>query len=158
MSVKTNKMPKTDLELEILTQYKKKVIAFKPPPNLIGLTAEQLMRTKNILSSSQSTESDTHDGESLWRKWGDIRRIVVSQITEEYLKQLARSGFSPEETLKNTRKALFESQEDRLQESSKSRGGYKKKQYHVDWYPLEWEIFMLYGMVSARPEKVFYIE
>ena len=148
MCVKTNEMPRKEIELEILAQYKKKLLAFKPPPNLIGLTSEQLLRTKNILSLSHSSVSDTHDGESLWHKWGDIKRIVVGQITEAFVKQLARSGFSPDITLQNTRKAPFDSQEDRLQKSSKSKDGYKKKQYHVGihwsgkyscsmvWFPL----------------------
>jgi hypothetical protein len=44
--------------------------------------------------------------------------------------------------------------------NSKKKGGYQQKQFstNLDWYPLEWEIFLQYGMCSDQPERVFFFE
>jgi hypothetical protein len=32
------------------------------------------------------------------------------------------------------------------------------KDFTADWYPQEWEVFLLYGVASEKPDKAFYIE
>ena len=41
---------------------------------------------------------DEHDGISLWRKYADIKRYVINQITPFYVKCLGKDGLIPSRT------------------------------------------------------------
>jgi hypothetical protein len=65
---------------------------------------------------------DEHTGMSLWRKYADIKKYIVNQITPFYFKchgkdGLLPSGISKEEVLLKTRQLLFKSE----QETAKSK-------------------------------------
>ena len=54
---------------------------------------------------------DYHDGESVWREFGEIKRVVVNDFTELYMKDLPGgqlpSRKSKEEIIEKTGKEVF---------------------------------------------------
>ena len=62
-----------------------------------------MLKSKGF-SSSLTKEEDLHSGESLWRKFRDIKSFVVNEISHAYSKCMPPpSGVSIEEVLIKTR-------------------------------------------------------
>jgi hypothetical protein len=106
---------------------------------------------------------DEHTGISLWRKYADIKKYVTNSITPFYFKCLGKDGLIPsgkskEEILYKTRELLFKSEQEAAKSRSKNPRGYVVKEFSPDWYPTEWEVFLLYGAASEKPDKAFYME
>ena len=104
---------------------------------------------------------DEHTGISLWRKYADIKKYVTNTITPFYFlgkDGLIPSGKSKEEILLKTRELLFMSEQDAAKNCSKNPRGYVVKEFSPDWYPTEWEVFLMYGAASEKSDKAFYIE
>jgi hypothetical protein len=70
------------------------------------------------------------------------------------------SGKNLDDMLLRTRELSFMRDEEAKEKKSKKKGGYKKEEFskHADWHPLEWEIFIQYGLCSEKPEKAFFTE
>ena len=106
---------------------------------------------------------DENNGISLWRKYADTKKYVTNSITPFYFKCLGKddmipSGKSKEEILLKTRELLFKSEQDAAKNRSKNLRGYVVKEFSPDWYPTEWEVFLMYGAALEKPDKDFYIE
>ena len=77
---------------------------------------------------------DEHDGIDLWRKYADMKRYVINQITPRYNKCLGKDGLIPpgkskEEVLLMTRELLFKSEQDTVKTKSKN-----PRDFTPDWY------------------------
>ena len=75
------------------------------------------MRTKNFAVSIEKLEScDLHTGASLWRKYKEIRLVLLNEYTPLLLKRLPNghppSGKSFGEVLQTVSKVLYEKSED----------------------------------------------
>ena len=53
------------------------------------------------------------------------------------------------------RKELFDNAEAKTARESKSKTGYTKKIFSILWYPVEWEVFMIYGIGSQIAADAF---
>jgi hypothetical protein len=162
MSISSAEMSITDIQKAMLDQFKAHVIAYKLPPNLTGLDKDRFFRTAKHVNDEMATAGDSrHTGVTLWRKFADIKKVISTVFTPIYAKILGKdglpSGKSMAEILLKTRVAIFDYIEDTAMRASKSQKRVKKP-FHDSWYPLEWDIFITYGMPSNNPEKVFFAE
>ena len=100
-----------------------------------------------------------HTGSSIWRKYNEIRRYVINDISFAYSRKMPGgqppSGKSYEEILTQVRKELFDQSEQRSVRDSKAVKGYTPKEFNNTWYPVEWEVFMIYGIGSKNPQEAF---
>ena len=121
-------------------------------PELQGISWEILLRSKNYVVKACKVD-DYHDGESIWWKFGEIKRVVVNDFTELYMKNLPGgqlpSGKSKEEIIDKTRKHVFLRQE--LARNPKS-----SKTCPPKWCPKEWKVFLIFGAASSEPVPLFY--
>ena len=119
-----------------------------------------LKRTKNhLIDKAKVQASDMHTGASVWRKYNEIRRVVINEISYVYSRNLPGgqppSGKSYDEILLQVRKELFDNAEAKTVRESKSKTGYTKKVFSILWYPIEWEVFMIYGIGSQNAADAF---
>ena len=63
-----------------------------------------------------------------------------------------------DEVLLKTRQILFEEGQQAAAAKSKNPKGYISREFTSTWFPLEWEVFMLYGAPSEKPERAFFYE
>jgi hypothetical protein len=102
-----------------------------------------LFRTKSFLQSS-CTPCDLHTGESIWRKFKDIRRYMANEMGPAYSKRIPGgqipSGKSMEEMLSLVRKDLWEPSESTTTSKSKQAKPANERSFVATWYPVE-----LYG-------------
>jgi hypothetical protein len=151
-----------NLHKNIYIEFKEAINAFQLPENLKGLDKNILFRSRNFPSKPDVIKpDDLRTGMSLWRKWGEIKRVVVNEFSP-LLAGLMKNGDLPSgksmaELLKNVRKMLFEASEERALKNSKSSKGYAKKPFLETWFPPEWDVFTTYGTASSSPEGVFMI-
>ena len=116
------------------------------------------MRTKNFAVSIEKLEScDLHTGTSLWRKYKEIRLVLLNEYKPLLSKHLPNghppSGKSFGEVLQTVRKVLYEKSEDVAIKKSKAAGGHPRKPFSPSWYPAEWDVFTMYGAASQSPEE-----
>jgi hypothetical protein len=113
------------------------------------------MRTKNFLNAT-CKPTDMHTGESIWRKFKDIRRYIANDINPAYNQRLPGgqlpSGKSMEEILKLVRKDLWDQNEQGA--ASKNRE-HKVRKFDTTWYPVEWTAFLTYSLPSDNPADFF---
>lgn len=162
MSIPAYEMTLPQIHVRIMKQFHEHISSFIQPPSLRLVSKDKYFRTCKFMNDT-SLPDDEHDGISLWRKFADIKRYVINQITPIYLKCLGKDGLIPsgkskEEILLKTRQLLFQSEQDTAKSKSKNPRGYVMKDFTADWYPQEWEVFLLYGVASEKPDKAFYIE
>lgn len=145
-------MTKKQIENEIFDEFKSAVNALQLSPEIQGINREILLRSKNYVVKVCKVD-DYHDGESVWRKFGEIKRVVVNDFTELYMKNLPGgqlpSGKSKEEIVEKTRKDVFLRQE--LAKNPKST-----KTCPPNWSPIEWKVFLLFGAAANGPVSLFY--
>ena len=98
------------------------------------------MRTKNFAVSIEKLEScDLHTGTSLWRKYKEIRLVLLNEYKPLLSKHLPNghppSGKSFGEVLQTVRKVLYEKSEDVAIKKSKAAGGHPRRPFSPSWYP-----------------------
>ena len=100
-----------------------------------------------------------HTGVTVWRKYNEIRRFVINEISFIYSRKLPRgqppSGKIYDEILIQVREELFDNAEAKTARESKSKTGYTVKNFSILWYPVEWEVFMTYGIGSQNTQDAF---
>ena len=158
MSIPAYEMSPPQIHVRIMKQFHEHISSFIQPPSLRLIH----LRTCKFMNDTTSPD-DEHDGISLWRKYADIKRCVINQINPFYVKCLGKDGLIPcgkskEEILLKKRQLLFQSDEDTAKTKSKNPRVYVMKDFTKDWYPQEWEVFLLYGVASEKPDKPFYIK
>jgi hypothetical protein len=113
------------------------------------------MRTKNFLNPT-CKPTDMHTGESIWRKFKDIRRYIANEMNSAFSLRLPGgqlpSGKSMEETLQLVRKDLWDQNE---QISASKNKEHKIKKFDTTWYPVEWTAFLTYSLPSNNPADFF---
>jgi hypothetical protein len=79
-----------------------------------------------------------HTGESIWRKFKDIRRYIANQMNSAFSLRLPGgqlpSGKSMEETLQLVRKDLWDQNE---QIAAAKNKDHKIKKFDNTWYPVD---------------------
>ena len=103
-------MCKAHIENEVYIEFTQGVEKCKIPSNLQGINSALFLRSKNFLGRT-CLDSDLHTGDSLWRKYAEIKKIICNDFTDLYSKFLLGgqppSGLSMEDILEKTRVAVF---------------------------------------------------
>ena len=145
-------MSKEQIEREVFEEFKMAVETLGLPHELDGIDRKILLRSKNYIVKVCKID-DYHDGESIWRKFGEIKRVVVNDFTDLYMKNLPGgqlpSGKSKMEIIEKTRKDVFLRQE--LAKNPQST-----KTCPTTWFPKEWHVFLIFGAASDEPVPIFY--
>lgn len=162
MAVPSYEMSAEQIYDNMSTQYKCHVENYKLPQHLGNMPKERLFRTQKHLHKTVSNK-DMHTGMSLWRKFAQIKKYVINVITSLYVKNLGPDGLLPsgsnkDNVLFKTRQHLFEAEQLISKSKSKNPALYKMKEFDVQWYPVEWEVFVTFGRPSEKPEKAFFYE
>lgn len=167
LAVPTQEMPIEQLWEQILTQYKGHVAKFQFSGHLSGLKKEVMFRRTKHLNDEKDIVplEDIHNGMTLWRKYGEIKRYLQNTISSSWDSLMGPDGNIPsgknlDDMLLRTREISFMRDEESKEKRSKKKGGYSKEEFakHPNWHPLEWEIFLQYGLCSEKPEKAFFTE
>ena len=145
-----------NIEQQILAEYTEAVKAIFLPPAFLGYDRNGFMRTKNyFVDIGKLDPSDLHTGATLWRKYKEIRLILMNDFAPLLTKRLPGglppSGKSFAEVLTAVRKEVYEAYEDIAQKKSKAVNGYKRHAFVDTWFPPEWETFVTYGAASPQP-------
>ena len=145
-------MCKEEIEREIFQEFKLACAASCLSPPLEGIDRAVLLRSKNFVVKVCKPD-DYHDGESIWRKFGEIKRVIVNDFTELYVKNLPGgqlpSGKSKAEIIEKTRKDVF-------LRAEKKKNPESSKICPANWAPTEWNTFLIFGAAADQPESVFY--
>ena len=145
-----------NIEQQILAEYTEAVKAISLPPAFLGYDRNGFMRTKNyFVDIGKLDPSDLHTGATLWRKYKEIRLILMNDFAPLLLKRLPgglpQSGKSFTEVLIAVRKEVYEAYKDIAQKKSKAINGYKRHAFMETWFPPEWGTFVTYGAASPQP-------
>ena len=147
-------MSKFDIENDVFEEFTQAVERCQIPSNLTGINRAVFLRSKNFLGRT-CLDSDLHTGDSLWRKYAEIKKIICNDFTDIYQKFTPGgqppSGLSLEDVLEKTRVAVFE-----RYETKKNKDAPRK--CPPNWLPTEWLVFTTYGKPSPNPEAIFNIE
>ena len=148
------------LQNDVMVEFNLSVANVKLPKHFKDFDRTCLKRTKNhLIDKAKVQASDMHTGASVWRKYNEIRRVVINEISYVYSRNLPGgqppSGKSYDEILLQVRKELFDNAEAKTARESKSKTGYTKKVFSILWYPVEWEVFMIYGIGSQNAADAF---
>jgi hypothetical protein len=163
LAVPTHDMPIEQLWEQILTQRKGHVAKFQFSGHLSVLKKDVMFRRTKHLNDEKDIVplEDIHNGMTLWRKYGEIKRYLQNTISSCWDSLMGPDGNIPsgknlDDMLLRTRVLSFMRDEEAKEKKSKKKGGYNKEEFskYPNWYPLEWEIFILFGLCSEKPEKV----
>ena len=141
MSIPAYEMTLPQIHVRVMKQFHEHISSFIQPPSLRLVSKDKYFRTCKFMNDA-SLPDDEHDGISLWRKFADIKRYVIYQITPIYVKCLGKDGLIPsgkskEEILLKTRQLLFQSE-------------HVMKDFTTDWYPEASEAVIPTGGLSGR--------
>ena len=147
-------MSKPQLESDIFLEFTQAVSKCTIPGNLQGMNSALLLRSNNFLIRSCEPK-DLHTGDSLWRKYAEIKRVVVNDFTDLYNSFIPcgqpPSGLSLEDVVYNTRVAVWKRYD--LRKCATNTTACPN-----DWKPTEWLVFNTYGKPSPNPQTCFDIE
>ena len=129
-----------NIEQQILAEYTEAIKAIFLPPTFLGYDRNGFMRTKNyFVDIGKLDPSDFHTGATLWRKYKEIRLILMNDFAPLRMKRspggLPPSGKSFAEVLIAVRKEVYEAYEDIAQKKSKAINGYKRHAFVETWFP-----------------------
>jgi hypothetical protein len=146
-----------NIEQQILSEFTEAVAAIFLPPAFLGYDRSGFMRTKNyFVDVSRLEANDLHTGATLWRKYKEIRLILMNDFAPLVKKRMPGgeppSGKSFSEILLAARKEIYETYEDISEKKSKAAKGYRRHAFIDSWYPPEWETFVTFGAGSPKPE------
>jgi hypothetical protein len=159
LAVPTHEMPIEQLWENILLQFRSHVAKFSFVGHLGGLKRGILFRRTKHLNDERDIIpiDDIHNGMTLWRKYGEIKRYIQGTISSSWDSLLGPDGNLPsgknmEDMLLETRKLSFKKEEESKAKKSTKKGGYVMQEFCKvpNWYPLEWEIFLQYGACSNQ--------
>jgi hypothetical protein len=131
-----------NIETQIFTEYSEAVLALPLPASFNGFNRMSFMRTKNFFIDLEKLDSgDLHTGSTLWRKYKEIRLILMNDFAPLLSKRLPGgkppSGKSYSEILVAVRKEIYETYEDIAEKKSKALKGYKRHPFVESWFPPE---------------------
>ena len=106
-----------NIEQQVMTEYTEAVRAISLPPAFLGYDRNGFMKTKNyFVYVSKLDPSDLHTGATLWRKYKEIRLLLMNDYAPFLTKRLSGglppSGKSFAEILTAVRKEVYEAYED----------------------------------------------
>ena len=157
LAVSRSKEKKTEMiETQIYGEFSEAVKAVTLPSSFAGFDRDCFMRTKNFyLEITRLDASDLHTGSTLWRKYKEIRLILMNDFAPLLSRRMPGgqppSGKSFSEILVAVRKDIYDMYEDESEKKSKALKGYKRHPFLESWYPPEWETFITYGAGSPNP-------
>ena len=159
LSVPSQEMSAKQINVSMMTQYLFQVGNYR---HNLGCPPNAFLRSSRHCDASV-TDSELHNGSTLWRKFGAIKKYVNNSITPIYIKLLGPDGKPPSglttaDILHRTRKILYDKEQDEAKARSRNQGTFTKKPFSPTWFPVEWEVFVLFGRASDAPERAFYIE
>jgi hypothetical protein len=145
---------------DIMKEFVLAVEKFNVPASFGNFDRQVMLRTKNFsVPLNRLDASDLHTGASLWRKFKEIRLVVMNDLANMLAKKLPGgqppSGKSMDEILLAVRQEAHTLNQDEAQKKSKAKGGYTRHVFLETWYPAEWEVLMVYGAASPNPEEAF---
>lgn len=151
-----NEKSKASIENKIMSVYTDVVENYVLPASFARFDRNAFLRTKNFLVSAEKLDADDlHTGGSLWRKYREIRLILLNDFGSVLAKKLPGgqppAGKTFADVLLEVRNYLHEANEDIAEKKSKSIKGYKRHNFSERWFPAEWEAFMTYGAGSPNP-------
>ena len=120
-----------NIEQQILAEFSEAVKAVFLPPIFLGFDRNGFMRTKNyFIDVARLDAKDLHTGATLWRKYKEIRLILMNDFAPILSSKLPGgmppSGKSFAEVLLAVRKDVYEKYEDISEKKSKAFRGYKR--------------------------------
>ena len=123
-----------------------------------GFDKKSFLRTKKFHHTEAQVKSDDmHTGPSLWRKFKEIRLVIMNDFTPLLAKRMPGgmipSGKSFAELLLATRQELYGIAEEKAKKNSKSQKPYKSLPFSDQWYPVEWDAFVTFGAGSPTPDS-----
>lgn len=141
-------MSKAELERDILEEFLDALSSCTLPAHLSSLDRSILQRSTKYAEKRVETEH-LHTGDSLWRKFKEIKKKISHDITPFYASimptQSLPSGFTSTDTfVEETRLAIFAKK-------------YPGKRCPESWRPTEWDVFVKYGRPSQEPVTAFCI-
>ena len=99
--------------------------------------------------------NDFDNGGTLWRKYKEIRLVLMNDFAPLLQKRLpgsiplSKKRFA--DVLFAVRKEVFEIHEDIFEKKSKDLRRYRRHAFIVSWFPPEWETFVTYGAGCPQP-------
>ena len=122
----------TNIEQQILAE-------FFLPPMFLGFDRNGFMRTKNyFIDVARLDSNDLHTGATLWRKYKEIRFILMSDFAPILSSKLPRGMPPSEKTFAEiilaVRKEVYEKYEDISEKKSKALRGCKRHAFMESWY------------------------
>ena len=116
------------------------------------------MRTKNyFIDVARLDAKDLHTGATLWRKYKEIRLILMNDfapiLSSELPGGMPPSGKSFAEIFLAVWKEVYEKYEDISEKNFEALRGYKRHAFMESWCPPEWETFVTYGAGSPQPAE-----
>ena len=145
-------MSKYQIEQEVFEEFKMALETLGLPHELDGVDRQILLWSKNFIVKVCKIDN-YHDGESILRKFGEIKRVVVNDFTDLCMKNLPSgqlsSGKLKMEIIEKTRKDVFLRQE--LAKNPQSTDICP-----TTWFPKEWHVFLIFGAASDKPVPIFY--
>jgi hypothetical protein len=159
LSIPLQEMSGKEIDAAMMTQFLCHVANASHVP---GAPKDAFLRSTRHLDATVS-DKDMHNGTTLWRKFAAIKKYVNNQITPLYVKNLGPDGKPPsghtkEQVILKTRRQLYDLEQEEAKSRSKNPAAFKKKPFYASWYPVEWEVFMLFGRASESPERHFFIK
>lgn len=159
LSVPSQEMSAKQITVSMMTQYLFQVGNYR---HNLGCPPNAFLRSSRHCDASV-TDSELHNGSTLWRKFGAIKKYVNNSITPIYVKLLGPDGKPPSglttaDILHRTRKILYDKEQDEAKARSRNQGTFTKKPFSSTWFPVEWEVFLLFGRASDASERAFFIE
>lgn len=159
MAVPTQEMTSEQIYESMMTQFKHHVatvrLASGRPKNLFFRTSRHLEK--------EVSDKELRTGTSLWRKLKAIKKYVNNNITSIFVKNLGPDGQPPsghtmDNVLLETRNQLYDAEQEISRNKSRNPGLFKFKPFNANWFPVEWQVFILFGRPSDHPESAFFIE
>ena len=149
---------KQELQELVLEEFIQSLAGVNLPQQFDGFDKKSFLRTKNFhYTEAQLKPDDIHTGPSLWRKFKEIRLVIMNDITPLLSKKMPGgmipSGKSFAELLLAVRQELYGIAEEKARKNSKSQKPYKSLPFTDQWYPVEWDAFVTFGAGSPTPDS-----
>ena len=133
------------LHFDSLLEFTAAVKNYRLDTAMSDIDKSVFMRTKNFVNPS-CKPSDMHTGDSVWRKFKDIRRYIANEMNSVFTQRLPGgqlpSGKSMEDILLLVRKDLWDQKEKTAAAKNKE---HKMKKFDTTWYPVEWLALLTYS-------------
>ena len=141
-----------------MTEFTEAIQTCNLPEMFNGFDRRAFLRTKKFqINDDQLKPDDLHTGPTVWRKFKEIRLVLMNDFAPLLAKKLPGgqlpSGKSFAEILLVVRKELYHLAEEKAKLKSKAIKGYKSLPFTDQWFPAEWEAWITYGSGSPTPDE-----